>query len=112
MNAFAARFEQARDGILRQPIDLQVRMQLAQLTRDRDVAAPVPEPDRGREIENFFGPGCPRARQPARGGDAKPAVEEVDDQRVGFCRKAAERVVPTARDGCQLRAGDEAGPLP
>ena len=51
MNGFAACFEQPRDGVLRQPVDLQVRNELAQCTGDGDVAAGVAEPDRRGDEE-------------------------------------------------------------
>src|SRR5882724_1804744 len=45
MDALTAGQEQARHGVLRQPINLQVRMQPSQLSGDSDISAPVPETD-------------------------------------------------------------------
>ncbi len=55
MDALAVGLEQARHRVLRQPVDLQVGMQLAQFARDGDVAAAVPEADGGGEIERLLG---------------------------------------------------------
>ena len=89
MDALAAGLEQARHRVLRQPVDLQVGMQLAQLARDGDVAAPVPEADRRGEIERLLGLAPPASRRLARARDAELAIEEVVDQRVALGRKAA-----------------------
>ena len=51
MDALAAGRQQARHRVLRQPVDLEVGMELAQLARDGDIAAPVAEADRRGEIE-------------------------------------------------------------
>ena len=46
MDPLAARLEHRRDRVLREPVDLEVGMELAQLVGDRGVALCVPEPDR------------------------------------------------------------------
>ena len=51
MDALAARLEHRRDRMLREPVDLEVGMELAQLVCDRDVALRVAEPDRRRDEE-------------------------------------------------------------
>ena len=56
MDRLAARVQHARDGILREPVDLQIRMQRAQLARDGDVAQRVPEADRARDEQRALGP--------------------------------------------------------
>src|SRR5712664_1551174 len=109
MDSLAAGFQQSCHGILRQPVDLQVRVQLAQLARDGDVAAPVPEPERGGEIEYSLGFPRRSVRSPCRGGDAELAIEEIDDQSVDLCRKTTERIVAAAFNGHQLGPGDDLG---
>ena len=78
MDALAVGLEQARHGVLRQPVDLQVGMQLAQFPRDGDVAAPVPEADGRREIERLLGLASPAWRACLRRGNAELAIEEID----------------------------------
>ena len=46
VDPLAARLEHRRDRVLGEPVDLEVRVELAQLVGDRDVALGVPEPDR------------------------------------------------------------------
>ena len=67
MDALAAGRQQARHRVLRQPVDLEVGMELAQLARDGDVAPPVPEADRRGEIECPLGFGRAACR-PFRAG--------------------------------------------
>ena len=50
--------EHGRDRVLRQPVDLEVGMQLAQLVGDGDVALGVAEADGGRDVQR-----APAARQ-------------------------------------------------
>ena len=102
VDALAMRLQQPRDWVLRQPVHLQLRMQPAQLPRDGDVAAPMAEPDRRGDVERPLRWPRPR-RAPSRRRDAKPAVHEVDDQRVALRGIAAERVVAAAGDGDELR---------
>ena len=51
MDGLAVGHQQARHRILRQPVDLEAGMELAQFLRDGDVAAAVAEADRRGEIE-------------------------------------------------------------
>ena len=51
VDALAARLEDGRDGVLGEPVDLQVGPELAQLVRDRGVAHRVAEADRRRDVE-------------------------------------------------------------
>ena len=68
MDALAAGIEQARHRILRQPVDLQVGVKLAQFAGDGDVAAAVAEADRRGQIERALGLlGPARRRLRARG---------------------------------------------
>ena len=86
MDALAAGFQQARHGVLRQPVDLEIRMQLAQLAGDGDVAPPMAEADRRGEIERRSSRLARGAAAACRRGDAEPAVEEIVDQRVALGR--------------------------
>ena len=47
VDSFAGIRQHSRDGMLREPVDLQVGVERAQLLRDRDVASRVAEADRG-----------------------------------------------------------------
>jgi hypothetical protein len=44
--------------MLREPVDLEIRMQRAQLVGDRDVAPGVSEPDRRRDVERALTTGA------------------------------------------------------
>ena len=71
VDPLAARLEHRRDRVLRQPVDLEVGMELAQLVRDRRVALCVAEPDRGGDVERAPAAGlaahpAPRRRRAAR----------------------------------------------
>ena len=104
MDALAAGVEQPCHRVLRQPVDLQIGVQLAQLARDGDVAPAVPQADRRGEVERLL---ClARGRRPLLAGrrNAEPAIEEIVDQIVALGRKASERIVPAARNGEQLRS--------
>ena len=89
MDVFVAGFEQACDGVLRQPVDFQVGMELSQLARDGDVAAAMAEADRRREIERALLACRAWQRRPRGRRDAQPAIEKVVDQGVRLCRIAA-----------------------
>ncbi len=56
VDPLAARFEHGCHGVLRDPVDLEVGMQLAQLVGDRRIALGVAEPDRGGDIERALPP--------------------------------------------------------
>ncbi len=47
MDRLAVRLENRGHWVLREPVDLQVRVELPQLGGDRDVPLGVPEADRG-----------------------------------------------------------------
>ena len=57
--------QNARDGVLREPVDLEVGVQAAQLARDRHVALGVAEPDRRGDVQ--------RSRAPIRTVDGRVA---------------------------------------
>ena len=102
MDTFAAGIEQARDGILCQPVHLQVGVMLAQFAGDGDITPSMPKADRRGQIQCALGP-FGSARRRLRRGDAEPAIQKIHDQGIAFCRDAAKRVVAAARDRHELR---------
>ena len=107
MHPLAAGLQQPRDRILRQPVHLQVRMQLAQFARDGDVAAAMAEADRRRKIEGAL-LACRAWQSALVAGAAMPSLRSRKSliRVFALCRIAAERVVATAFDRDQFRAGD------
>ena len=74
VDPLAARLEHGRDRVLREPVDLEVGVELAQLVRDRGVALRVAEADRRRDVERALAAGSAsrpagrrRRRQRSRG---------------------------------------------
>ena len=59
------RLEHARDRVLREPVDLEVGVQRAQLARDRDVAPGVAEADRRGDVQRAPAAGATARRQGA-----------------------------------------------
>jgi hypothetical protein len=55
MDPLAARLEHRRDRVLGEPVDLEVRVQAAELAGDRDVPLRVAEADRRRDEEHAPG---------------------------------------------------------
>ena len=99
MDAFAGIFQHGRHGMLRQPVDLEVRMQEPQLARDRQVAAGMTETDRRGQIERTL---CPAetARNACRKqpGARRKLFDEVADQQIDAGGIARLRQVPPAFD--------------
>ena len=90
MDALAARLEHRRDGMLRQPVDLEVGMELAQLIGDRSVALRVAESDRRGDVERALA--ARLAAHPAprrRRGRDEVAQQQVDLDRVARVREMA-----------------------
>ena len=85
MDPLAARLEHRRDRMLREPVDLEVGMELAQLVGDRDVALRVAEPDRRGDVERA--PAARLAAHPARAA-ARAGVDEVAQEQVDLDRVA------------------------
>ena len=90
VDPLAARLEHGGDRMLREPVDLEVRVQLAQLVGDRDVAPRVAEPDRRRDVERALA-ARPAARHACRRRRRRDEVaqEEVDLDRVARVRRVA-----------------------
>ena len=101
MHALAGALERGGDGMLGEPVHLQLRLQPAQLARDRDVAPRVAEPDRRGEVERALAPRAAAHPGPRRARRR----EEVAQQPVHAHRVAGVREVPGALHHHQLAAG-------
>ena len=96
MDPLALGLEHRRHRMLREPVDLEVGMQLAQLLRDRDVAAGMPETDRRGDVERAPAPAeCPRPRPRLR-RRRHDLVRELLEQAVHLHRVPRRRDVPRA----------------
>jgi hypothetical protein len=109
MNALAARFEDARDGILGEPVDLEPRHERPQLADDRDVAPGVAEADRRRDDQRPLGP--PHRAAPGRvaGRAAERPLGEVAHDEVEPHRVTCVGTVPDALELdelCARRVGE------
>ena len=88
VDVLAAGLEHARDRVLRQPVDLQVGVQRAQLARDRDVAPRVAEADRRGDEQRALrsprsrGARARPARRPAVGAGGEVVQQLVEAHRV------------------------------
>ncbi len=102
MNALAGFFEEGGDGVLGQPVDLEIGLQLAKLTGDGEIAARMAEADRRGEIERALAP-ChgAAARDRFRVDAPRRAVDEIADQPVH------QHGIPRQRNMAGSRQGDE-----
>jgi hypothetical protein len=94
MDPLAVRLEDLRHRVLGQPVDLEVRVQLAQLVGDGDVALRVAQPDGGGDEEGAL-PARPPSHPPLRRGCRR--VDRVDEplqQQVHLDRVACVGEVP------------------
>src|SRR3972149_9603913 len=66
MNPLAVRLEDPCHRILGEPVDLEVRTELAQLACDRDVALRVAEPNGRRDVQRAFPPAARASPSPGR----------------------------------------------
>ena len=71
VDALAARLEHRGDRVLREPVDLEVGVQPAQLVGDRDVAPRVAEPDRRRDVQRALAAATGRAPSGRRAAAAR-----------------------------------------
>src|SRR3954447_26859386 len=81
MDALAASFEHARDRVLREPVDFEIRMELAELVGDRHVALRVAQTDRGGDVERTLAPRLatyPRLRARGRRDEVAQQVVDLD----------------------------------
>ena len=112
VDALALRLQHPGDRVLGEPVDLQVRVQAAQLAGDRHVALGVAEPDRRGDIE-----GAGTAVGAVDGGVARRApppegvLGEVAQRQVDLDRLAGVREVAGAADHLERPAG-RGGPAP
>ena len=93
MDALAARLEHGGDRVLREPVDLEVGVELAQLVGDRRVALRVAKADRRGNVERALA--ARLAAHPARRAGRRcdeVAQEQVDLDRVTGMRKMARSV--------------------
>ncbi len=97
-----ARAEHRGDRVLREPVDLQVRMQRPQLVGDREVAARVAQPDGRRDEERAPAP-APRPAPPA--GRGRGWRDQVAQEQVDLHGIAGDREVPRALERDQRPAG-------
>ena len=113
MDALALGLQHPRDRVLGEPVDLQVRVQAAQLAGDRHVALGVAEPDR-RGDDRARGDGRRGGRRSGRAVCArrpKASSAEVAQRQVDLDRLAGVREVAGAVDHLELSAA-EAGERP
>ena len=100
------RLEHVRDGLLREPVDLEVGMQRAQLARDRDVAPGVAEPDRGGDVERaLVAPDRAAPARPAAAAARRRARRSRAAAWLNAHRVAGVRAVAGALELDQLGAG-------
>ena len=90
MDPLAACLEHRGHRMLREPVDLEVGMELPQLVRDRSVALRVTEPDRRRDVERALPtrPAAHPATRRRRGRD-EVAQEQIDLHRIADVREVA-----------------------
>ena len=100
VDALAARLEHGCHRMLGQPVDLEVRVQPAQLVGDRDIAPGVAKSDRRGDVQRP--PAAVRRAAPAA-RSAAGGHEEVAQQQVDLDRIAAGRHVAGAVQRDQLR---------
>ena len=104
VDPLAAALEHARDRILGEPVDLELRLERAQLARDRDVAPGMAEPDRRGHVERALG--LPHPAPPGRAprGPRPRALAEVAQHQVERHRVAGVRAVADALVADELGA--------
>ena len=102
MHALARGVKRRADGVLGEPVDLEIGVQAAQLAGDRDVAPGVTEPDRRGDVERAL----------ATAASARPAgrwrlrADELTQQAVDADRVARVRAVPGALQRDERSTGD------
>ena len=108
MDSLAPPLEHRRDGVLGEPVDLEVGMELAQLVGDRHVALGMAEPDRRRDVERALA--ARLAAHPAArrlGGLDEVAEQQVDLHRIAHVRAVA--ATPRATTSVAARRFGERG---
>src|SRR5579862_6615335 len=87
--------------MLRQPVDLKIRMEVPKLLGNRDVSLRVPKPDRRGDVKRA--PAASLGARPGRG--RSPAVHELSNQEVDPHRVPRQGNVPSAMERDQVSAG-------
>ena len=110
VDPLAARLEHGGDRVLREPVELEIRMELSELVRDRDVTPRMAQPDRRGDVEGALAPrlAANPARAGARRGD-EVAQQQVDLDRVADVRPVSE---PSSRTSSPPVASASATPRP
>ena len=88
MDPLPTRLEHGGDRVLREPVELEIGVELSELVRDRDVAPRMAEPDRRGDVEGALAPRL--AANPAWGGARRGdelAQKEIDRDRVAHVRE-------------------------
>ena len=112
VDALALALQHPRDGILGEPVDLEVGLQPAQLAGDRHVALGVAQADRRGDVERPWAAVGAVHRRVARSALAPEGIlGEVAQRQVDLHRLAGVREVAGARHDLELAAG-EAGQCP
>ena len=103
VDALALALEHPGDRVLGEPVDLQVRLQPAQLAGDRDVALRVAEPDRRGDVERARAAVGPvDGRVARRALPPEGVLGEVAQRQVDLDRLARVREVAGAADHLEL----------
>ena len=92
MDMFASRLQDRGNRVLGEPIDLKIRMELAQLVGDRHVTLGVAQSDRGRDVDCPLSLGLAAHPAPRR----RHRLDEVAQQQVDLHRIANMRCVAGA----------------
>ncbi len=107
MHTLPGRLEHLRDRVLREPDDLEVRLQLPQLAGDREVTLRVSEPDRAGDVERArMTPShrpLDRALLRALAFAEKLAQEQIDLDRVAHVRRVCRPFERDERAAGRLR---------
>src|ERR1700733_15610255 len=104
MDALATSLQHLRDRMLGKPVDLHIRVQLAQLVSDRHIALRMAKADRRGDVQHALGAGLaadPARRRPR--GEREVTQEQVDLDRIApmraMTRALEEDEVATSRLG-------------
>jgi hypothetical protein len=101
VDVLAALGQQRGDRVLGEPVDLQSRMQLAQLIRDRHVSLRMPQPNRRGHIQRPLAPGPPP--HPPRRWQRRAG--ELPDEQVRADRVAHMRPMTRTLEQDEITAG-------
>ena len=77
VDALTVRLEHRGDGMLREPVDLEIGMEAAQLVGDRHVALRVAQPDGRGDVERSLRPGLAASPPPRRPASPDGAIRRT-----------------------------------